>query len=177
MAFTGQQAVNLAESYLDDESIEDSDAILWINTFVTKIGSNNRKFSDTTITVTDSTTWHALPVTFLTLRDIEGSDGNRYQGKYRIRDGYFKAWTNDVFSLHYIRTSTAITALTDNVDVHDFLLPALGSFLASKFKYKDDDENPDGKRLNNEFQENMRDAINNIDGMNKSTHQIGVLRI
>ena len=161
---TGTQIKTLAETYLDGDTIADTDAISWINEcMIEDLGVDNRYLKSVAITTTDTTTWKDLPADFLAVYGIDLIDGSEYAGSYRIRSGKILFPFASTFTVWYYALPAEITALTETPQTHSLLHKAISLFLASRYKYKDDDENRDAGRLMVEYEQKKRHALIQID--------------
>lgn len=168
---TGNDILKLAESMVDD-SLQSTDAVLWINLCLTDLGIKARVYGDVLISVA-AETWQPLPSDFLAVAEIETDTGYRYLGDYRIRSGTIRFPVNGSYAVHYHRIPVKITTLDDEIDAHQLLEPAIACFVAAQFKLQDDDENPMYGKLLAQYEASLDKAVAMID----SYRQDGSMKI
>lgn len=157
---TGNEIKALAEAHVDDV-IDEADALIWLKEVLTLIGSDTRNVDSVDFDITDKTVDHALPADFLAAIKAVRSGSDHYY--YTIFNGTIRFFVTGTNTLYYYRKSTLPTTLDEEIDTHPRLHPALALFLASRFKRKDDDENPDFKVLFSEFLTEKQNALLEID--------------
>jgi len=147
---TGEEIQTLAESYIDD-TIEDADAVLWINDFLREpdLIPYFRYTSTQEITVSDSETWYARTSGHLNIVEILDSDDDKYTGEYELnfdRDK-IRIPDPDTYTVYSIIKPTKISALSETPVINEAFHEACSRYVAGKFKLEDNDQNPDGLRL------------------------------
>lgn len=142
MAWTVAEAqARAGESYLDDEDIDDADAIRWANDFMReKVDSRYYPRTDWEVTVAEKT-WTDLPADFVTVVEMKDSSDQDYRN-YLIDDNQIRFGTADTYTVAY-RAEPATLALASEVALPVLWLSAMGYFMASRFRSKDDSEDPD----------------------------------
>lgn len=166
---TGTQILSLASSYVDD-TIPNSDAILWINAWLSRLGMDARVYNSTTIDSVDINTWYDLPSDFLAVSEIEDSSGNEYVYSYQIRNNKIKFSYSDTVTIWYYKISDQLTVLSNTPDAHPLLHSAAALYLSSRFKSMDDDENPDAYRLMQEHEVEKNNALAQIDNPYRNSY-------
>ena len=160
---TGTQIKALAESHIDDDTIDDGDALLWLNECQAEdLGSEARVLDSEDIVVTDTAAWYALPADLLVITEVE-KGGEEYTGSYRLRGQKIRFSETGTFTVWYYRLPAEIVALTEAPEAHILLHRPMALFLASRFKSKDDDENQDAARLMGEYRQKKEHALWQID--------------
>lgn len=164
---TGTEIKGLAESFLDDEDVEVTDALNWINDCLNTMGIKAKVYGSTSIAVSSTTSWYALPSDLIQVEALEDSSGNPV-APYVIRNGKIRCSTTGTFSLFYRRLPATLQSLDSAPDVHPFLHRAIASYLAGKYKMKDG-SNSSGARFLLDYQM----ALEELDGQINAYQQDG----
>jgi hypothetical protein len=147
---TGTEIQALAESYIDD-SIEDGDALLWMNHFLQEpeLIDVFRETEDQELTVADADTWYARTSGHLAIVRIINDDDEVYEGK--VEFDYARTQilldTADTYTITSIVMPDALSALSGTPDVNTVFHRAMALYIAGKYKLQDNDQNADGLRL------------------------------
>lgn len=157
---TGEEIQSLAESHCDD-ILDDADTLKWLKEVLTSLGADARNIDTQDFTVTDLTVDHALPADFIAA--IKAVQNTKDHYSYTIFNNTIRFNVSGLSTLHYYRKVTLPAALSTEIDTHYLIHPALALFLASRFKRKDDDENPDARQLYGDFLAAMKSALYEID--------------
>lgn len=147
MAFTGNDIKALAESIVDDTLIEE-DVIENINMALLEFAEVFRKTDTQEITVTDTDAWTDRTAGHLAVLKIT-SGGKDYTGKFELTYDRAKIKFPAVgtYTITSLIAPDAITSLDDTIEVHDLFKPGIAQFVGAYFKLKDNDQNPDGLRM------------------------------
>lgn len=157
---TGAEIKALADAIADDV-IDETDALLWLKEVLTNLGSDARNIANADFEITDITADNALPADFLAAIKAVRSTIDHWN--YTVFNNTIRFHVTGTSTLYYYRKPTLPTSLDTEIDTHPQLHPALALFLASRFKRKDDDENPDARSLFADFISAKADAIYEID--------------
>lgn len=147
MAFTGNDVKTMAESIVDDTLITE-DAIENINLALLEFADTFRKTDTQEITVTDTDDWIDRTAGHLAILKIT-SEGRDYIGSFELTydRSQIRFVTTGAYTITSLIAPDAITALTDTIEVHDLFKPGIAQFVGAYFKLKDNDQNPDGLRM------------------------------
>jgi len=157
---TGSEIRTLAESYVDD-TIDDSNALIWMNEWLYQFTDNSEVYNTTTITAADTATSYAIPDDLADVVSMT-KDGSDWYGAYGITAGAIRFSEAGVFVITYKAIPAVLTALSGTPDVHPLLTQTGALWLAMRFKQADDDENPDANRLRFEFDRQKAFQLANI---------------
>lgn len=148
MAFTGEDVKTMAESIIDDELIE-ADAVQNINQCLLDYADFFRKTATQELTVTDVDTWHARTSGHLAVLKVVDSTGDDYIGSIDFSYDRMQIRIPSIgtYTVTSLIAPTAITAITDIIPVHDLFLPGIAQYVGAYFKLKDNDQNPDGLKM------------------------------
>lgn len=148
MAFTGNDVKTMAEAIIDDELIE-TDAIQNLNQCLLDYADFFRKTAAQELTVTDADTWQDRTAGHLTILKVVDGTGKDYIGS--IEMSYDRTQIRIPAVGRYTITSLvapdAITSLDDTVAVHDLFKSGIAQYVGALFKLKDNDQNPDGLKM------------------------------
>lgn len=169
---TGEQIRILADSFVDD-NLDTLDALGWLNECLDELGSEARQAGSVVINAASTTEWYDLPGDLIEITEVEDGQGN-YGGAYRVREGKIRFYTAGTYTVWYYKRPGEMETLTDEPEAHVLLHRPMALFLASRFKSKEDDENPDAARLMNEYKEKRRKALEQIDSPGSSYPVIGM---
>jgi hypothetical protein len=153
---TVEEILTLAGLHVD-ETIGFSDGGReWVNEALVMLGKDANLFGTNTITAEAKTFYNVSNTyTVLDVVEVEDSDGDLYLG-YDVRGGQIRFADADTYKVTFRRLATSVTAQTDTPEVHSAFHPAIALFVASRFKSRNDDENPDAARLMDEFDAEVR---------------------
>lgn len=172
---TGEQIKALANSFVDD-TLDNLDALGWLNEcLIGDLGAEARLTGSAVINAVSTSTWYDLPEDMIEITEIEDASGNGYRGAYRVRDGKIRFYTAGTYTVWYYKRPGEMSTLTEEPGAHVLLHRPIALFLASRFKSKEDDENPDAVRLMNEYREKKRNALVQIDTPGSSYPTVGMV--
>jgi hypothetical protein len=149
---TGTQIQTLAETYLDGDDIEDTDALAWINDFLAEpqlVLEGFRKTGAQSLTVADSETWYGRTAGHLGIVEIQDSYNDKYVGEFELnydRDK-IRIPNPDTYAITSLLAPDALTALSQTPGISTIFHRHCARYIAGKWKLKDDDTNKDGLRM------------------------------
>lgn len=157
--FMVQQAVALAESWIDDD-IDEEDAILWTNAFMRDELNSHFWTTDTQMVDAVAGTWYDLPVEFVKVESMKDVASGLFTRQYQISGRRIRFSVAGTYQMEYLALSTPMTSLTDYFPAHRVFLSPLAYFLAGSWWQKEDSTEPDGPQ----YMQKSRDALNTAMG-------------
>lgn len=148
MSFTGTDVKTMAESIVDD-SLVSSDVIQNLNIALIEFTELFRLTAEQTITAADNDTWYTRTAGHLAILKVVDSTGADYTGQFELNYGRDKVrfLTAGTYTVTSLIAPTAITAIGNAVAVNDVFKPGLAEFIGALFKQKDNDQNPEGLKM------------------------------
>lgn len=168
MAFTVADALMRAASYTD-EDIEETDALLWANDFLREKVDTRLWPEGAQAYAAIADMWYNLPAAFVLVLKVTDSAGVAY-GNYVFRSGKISFAESDTYTLTYRATPTALTAQTGaggTPALPDYYLGPLAYFITSRFRAKDDPEDPDALKWMAECDNALRKLMGGARASNK----------
>lgn len=180
---TGTQILELAETHVDDD-IDETDGLRWINECVgMDLGADAYFVKSSSVAVTDTDAWYALPSDFLKFvypNGIDDSSGYSWDGTPEVRKyvtvtavTLAQTWAYkarfskaDTFTIYYYADPTDITELSQTPQADPALHEVIALFVASRYKSQDDDENKDAARLMGEYAKAKKGVLLKLRGSN-----------
>lgn len=148
---TGLEIKKEAERYIE-EFIDDPDALYFINRCLNMIGDQAQIYETRYGEVTEVNEWIELPPTTTHIRKVEKPNGTPYYD-YEVVDNRIRFKHPGTYYIHYRRLPKPLEGILDTPEVHPAFHSVLVTGLIALWKLKDDDENPDGIRHFQLFQE------------------------
>ena len=149
---TGTEIQALAETYVEGDSIEDDDAIKWINDFLHEpelIMDCFRKTADQELAVSDTLDWYDRTSGHLNIVQILDSLEDKYRGSYELNHARDKIRfsAGDTYTITSIIQPTSISALSETPGISTIFHEACASYIAGKFRLWDEPGDEEGLRL------------------------------
>lgn len=148
---TGIQIKEEAQRYIE-EHIDDPDALEFINRCLNMIGDQAQVYEIRQGEVTEVQEWIELPETTTHIRKVEKPNGTPYYD-YEVMDNLIRFKEPGTYFIHYRRLPRPLPGLLATPEIHPAFHSVLVTGLIALWKLKDDDENPDGVRHFQLFQE------------------------
>ena len=174
---TGTEILAMANLHTEGDTIGDIEALKFINEWLLMDMGQDAGITDSENIVAVADTWHNLPSDFIEATEIlkDGKPywgkfyGQDYQGDYDIRNGQIRFPYPSIFTVYYVRRPAAIAVLTDIPEVNDVFHYPCSLYVAYRFKYYDDEDSNDAKRLRTEYDFYKDKAIKEFQKMNRSS--------
>lgn len=147
---TVSEILQLAGYHVDDIIDAVDGGIAWLNEGLSALGANALLFGTTTIDALEVGTFYPLPANALDVMKVLDAAGDYYLG-YNCQGNNISFADAGTYTVTYRRLPAPVSAVSDTPEVHQAFHPVLALFVASRFKSRNDDENPDSVRLMNEF--------------------------
>jgi hypothetical protein len=148
MAFTGNDVKTMAEAIIDDELIE-TDAIQNLNQCLLDYADFFRKTSTQELTVTDADVWQDRTEGHLSILKVVDASGKDYIGQIEL--SYDRTQIRipvvGTYTITSLVAPEAISSLDGAVAVHDLFKSGISQYVGALFKLKDNDQNPDGLKM------------------------------
>ncbi|HYD91258.1 MAG TPA: hypothetical protein VEA37_07190 [Flavobacterium sp.] len=177
VGYTVEELVKKAEGIVE-ESIDttDDDIKVFIlgavNDFSDDIAKTLPPLTSQTYSA-QADTWYTLPADLIEIDKVE--IGNYKTYSYDVRETYpakIKFSSTGTYEVWYLKVPYKVTTLTNKPDMHPYLHGAGALFIASRFKAREDDENPDSQRL---WQEYLMDKAERIKRLNNPSGRYKVV--
>lgn len=148
MAFTGNDVKTMAEAIIDDELIEE-DVIQNLNQCLLDYADFFRKTATQELTVTDAGAWQDRTEGHLAVLKVVDSSGRDYIGQIELSYDrtQIRIPVTGTFTITSLVAPEPITALDDAIGVHDLFKSGIAQYVGALFKLKDNDQNPDGLKM------------------------------
>jgi len=157
---TGIEIKQSAENYID-EFIDDPEAVTAINRALSLIGDMALIYEEAEVEAKESRKWYPLPNTTTNVRAVEDAWGVPYYA-FRVRDSLISFDDAGIYTVFYRRLPKNITGILDTPEVHPAYHQVLVTYLIGWWKLKDDDENPDGLRNMQQFEQDTLRVFNTL---------------
>lgn len=175
---TGTEIVAMANYHTEGDTIGNTEALKFINEWLLMDLGGDAGIQDSeSIVVATADELKALPADFI--KEIEiTKDGNPYwgrfygrdyRGEYDIRNGFIRFPNTGTYVVYHVRQPAAIAALTDTPEVNAVFHYAGSLYVAMRYKYYDDEDSKDAKRLRAEYDYYKEKAIQDYKKMSKTT--------
>lgn len=151
---TAAEILALAGKHVDEDTIDFAEGGKeWLNEALTKLGAGAYKKSTTSIAAT-AKTWYDLPSDALVVDEVLDSAGKPYED-YDAAGGQIRFADAGTYSVTCRRLPAAVTIKTAIPEVHAAFHPVLALFVASRYRTKEADADPEevaeATRLMGEF--------------------------
>lgn len=183
---TGTEIQAMAAFHTEGDTIDNTSALKFINEcMIMDLGADARVIDSEVITVTKNT-FVALPTGILEIFEITKSGqttpyfgnmyGNRYQGLFDLRNGHIRFPYDGIYTIWHYRVPAAITDLSNTPEVHSLFHYPMSLYVAYRYKFYDDEDSKDAKRLREEYGFYKADAISKLKKLGPSTMASRIIR-
>lgn len=175
---TGTEILAMASTHTEGDTVGVTEGLKFINEWLLMDLGRDAGITDSEpITAVAADTWYNLPAGFIEETEILKDDkpywgtfyGINYTGDFDIRNGQIRFPYAGVFTVYYIRRPAAITTLTESPEVNEVFHYPGSLYVAMRYKYYDDEDSQDAKRLRTEYDYYKNKAILEFQKMNKSS--------
>jgi len=160
---TGEQILIQAETWTEGDDIDDITGKSLINECLQMdLGKKAMVIDSQVVTISEANTWTAITNNILEILWIEKSDqsypyygrryGQEFDGVFEYRQGYIMFPVTGTFTLWHLRMPNPIANLTETPEVHSALHYPIAMYVAARWKYWDDEENPEYVKLLAQYQ-------------------------
>ena len=158
MAFTVEEARDLADNAIDEE-ISDDEALAWAKEFMRQKVDSRRWPQDTTEYTATADEDYDLPDDFVLPIEVRDENGYLFE-RYGYRSGLIQFAETGTFTLTYRKMPTVPTGVSDTLPLPDLYVDPLAYFMASRFRSKDDSEDSDAAKWMAECDMAIRNIVN-----------------
>lgn len=175
---TGTEILSMASYHTEGDTIGNTEGLKYINEWLLMdLGGDAGIVDSEDIAIATADEWKALPSDFIReteiLRDGEpywGTFyGQNYRGDFDIRNGQIRFPYAGTYTVYHIRRPAAISAIGDTPEVNAVFHYCGSLFVAMRFKFYDDEDSQDAKRLRQEYDYYKNKAVLEYKKMSKST--------
>jgi len=145
--------LNRASKHTEGETISFAAASEWINEALETLGATSEVYNTVTVVASEKDTFYSFAGVghnVIDVIEVKDSGKNNYFD-FDVRESKIRFADKDTYSVTYRRMPAKITATGDTLEVHELYKHALGLFVASRYKSEDNEDNPDARRLMQEF--------------------------
>lgn len=176
----------MANLHTEGEAIDNTSALKFINEcMIMDLGADARVI-DSEVVVATKDVFIAVPADLLEIFEITKSGqstpyygnmyGKHYQGIFDLRNGQIRFPYDGTYTIWYFRAPAPLADLANTPEVHTLFHYPMSIFVAMRYKYYDDEDSDDAKRLRAEYDYYRDDAIAKVKKVGPSTKAPRIVR-